>query len=232
MLAGSMANAGSGPEGIRKSPLRYFSGTGNSYRVAVRCMERLRANGYEVEEASITEPAPIARDARLVGFFFPVYAYALPRVARKYLEALPEAGVGTQALLVVTAGLEDEAGYSVDEGAKLLAKKNYSVVYADAIEMPSNWTVAMNPPDKQEAARISQKGLAKADAIVDAVLAGVTFRHSFNYPARVSKVRYYWDYGSFRSMPSPGMWSSRARGGWLRSAVQWGSRWRPRPVRC
>ncbi len=60
-----------------KATLRYFSGTGNSYRVAVRCAERLRTN-------------------------------------------------------------------------------------ADAIEMPANWTAAMNPPDKQEAARISEKGLAKA----------------------------------------------------------------------
>lgn len=191
-----------------KSTLRYFSGTGNSYRVAVRCMERLRANGYEVEEASITEPVLIAPDARLVGFFFPVYAYALPRVVRKYLEALPKAGAGIQAFLVITAGLEDEAGYSVDEGVKLLAKKNYSVVYADAIEMPANWTVAMNPPDKQEAARISEKGLAKADAVVDAILAGRAFRRSFNYPARVSKARYHWDYWSFRYVGVAQLWRS------------------------
>lgn len=52
-----------------RSALRYFSGTGNSYRAAVRCMERLQANGWAVEEASITEAVPIAQDARLVGFF-------------------------------------------------------------------------------------------------------------------------------------------------------------------
>jgi ferredoxin len=169
-------------------------------------MERLRAKDYEVEEASITDSAPIAPDARLVGFFFPVYAYALPRVVRRYLEALPKVAPGTQAFLVVTAGLEDEAGYSVDEGIKLLAEKNYSVVYADAIEMPANWTVAMNPPGKQEAARISEKGLAKAEAIVDAILAGRSFRRSFNYPARVSKARYYWDYWSFRYLGVAHLW--------------------------
>jgi ferredoxin len=169
-------------------------------------MERLRASGYDVDEASITDPAPIAPEARLVGFFFPVYAYGLPRVVRRYLEALPKTGGGTQAFLVITAGLEDEAGYSVDEGVKLLAKKDYSVVYADAIEMPANWTVAVNPPAKQEAIRISEQGLAKADAIVDAIVAGRTFRRSFNYPARVSKARYHWDYWSFRYVGVGQLW--------------------------
>lgn len=189
-----------------KATLRYFSGTGNSYRVAVRCAEHLQASGYEVDESSITLPVPIAPDVRLVGFCFPVYAYGLPRVVRQYLAALPEAPAGTRAFLVITAGLEDEAGYSVDQGIDLLAKRNYSVVYADAIEMPANWTAAMNPPDKQEAARISEKGLAKADAMVDAILAGGSFRRSFNYPARVSKARYFWDYWLFRYIGVANLW--------------------------
>lgn len=189
-----------------KAALRYFSGTGNSYRVAVRCMERLRAGGYDVEEASITAPGGLPSDARLVGFCFPVYAFGLPRIARKYLQALPQADGDTKAFLLITAGVEDEAGYSVTEGVRLLAKKNYSVVYADAIEMPANWTVAMNPPNQEDAARMIDNGLAKADASVDALLAGRTFLRGFNYPARISTVRYYWDYWSFKYLGLANLW--------------------------
>ncbi len=191
-----------------KAALRYFSGTGNSYRVALRCAERLRVGGYEAEEACITRAGGFPTEARLVGFCFPVYAFALPRIARKYLQALPRADGATKAFLIMTAGRQDEAGNSLSEGVRLLAKKNYAVVYADVIEMPANWTVAMNPPGREDAARIRETGLAKADAIVEAILAGRSFIRGFTYPSRISKARYYWDHWSFKYVGLANLWRS------------------------
>ena len=189
-----------------KAALRYFSGTGNSYRVAEQCAERLRAQDHAVELASITEARTMPLDMDLVGFCFPVYAFALPRLVRNYLRALPAVGEGTKAFLLITAGLEDEAGYSVDEGVRLLTARKYSVVHADAIEMPANWTVAMNPPAKAEALVVLEKGIAKADAMVDSVLAGRSFRRAFNYPSQRSRTRFYWEYYSFKYLGVANLW--------------------------
>jgi ferredoxin len=189
-----------------KAALRYFSGTGNSYRIAEQCAVRLRARGYEVELASITEARTVPLELDLVGFCFPVYAFALPRIVRKYLRALPAAGVATRAFLLVTAGLEDEAGYSVVEGVRLLNGRRYDVVHADAIEMPVNWTVAMNPPARGEALSIIERGIAKADAVVEAVLAGRRFQRAFNYPSHRSKAGFCWGYYSFRYLGVANLW--------------------------
>jgi ferredoxin len=189
-----------------KAALRYFSGTGNSYRVIDHCTARLQARGYDVEPASITEAQTMPLKLDLVGFCFPVYAFGLPRIVRNYLRALPAAGAETKAFLLITAGLEDEAGYSVNEGVRLLTAKNYSVVHADVIEMPANWTVAINPPAKVEAVGIIEKGIEKADRIVDSILANRRFHRAFNYPSRLSRMGFYWEYCAFKYLGLANLW--------------------------
>jgi heterodisulfide reductase subunit A-like polyferredoxin len=119
---------------------------------------------------------------------------------------LPAAGMGTKALLLTTAGLEDEAGYSVNEGMRLLTARKYSVVHAGAIEMPANWTMAMNPPAQDNAMAIIEKGISKADAMVDSLLAGRSFHRAFNYPSHRSRTRFYREYYSFKCLGVANPW--------------------------
>ena len=69
--------------------LRYFSGTGNSYKIIDMCKEVFAQSGCEVTLFSVTDKSNISKEADLIGFCFPVYAFGIPRICRKYLLNLP-----------------------------------------------------------------------------------------------------------------------------------------------
>ena len=70
-----------------KASIRYFTGTGNSKRVADICAAALAEGGYATDVGAITAGGPSDGDAAC--FVFPVYSLDLPRIAKRYLEALP-----------------------------------------------------------------------------------------------------------------------------------------------
>ena len=70
--------------------LKYFSGTGNSYKILYTCREIFIQSGCNTTLSSITDKSNIDEEANLIGFCFPVYAFGIPRICRKYLQNLPE----------------------------------------------------------------------------------------------------------------------------------------------
>lgn len=59
--------------------------------------------------------------------------------------------------------------------------------------MTANWTVSMNPPPKEEAQLIINTGIIKAKEIAQAILKGVRYYRTFNYPSKYSKFGFYKD---------------------------------------
>lgn len=102
--------------------LRYFSGTGNSHKILSTCNDVFMQNNRETSFHSITEAKELNQSADIVGFCFPVYAFGLPRICRKYLSKLPSFNKPTNAFLLITAGASDETGFSVNEGRSFLKK--------------------------------------------------------------------------------------------------------------
>ena len=72
--------------------------------------------------------------------------------------------------------------------------------------MPGNWTVAMNPPSKDEAQVIVEKGIEKTNRIVSKILNGNSFHHEFNFPTRISNYNFYKDYFLFKYLGVSNMW--------------------------
>ena len=58
--------------------LKYFSGTGNSYKIIDTCKEIFIQYGNKTTLSSITDKSNINEDANLIGFCFPVYAFGIP----------------------------------------------------------------------------------------------------------------------------------------------------------
>lgn len=189
-----------------KATLRYFSGTGNSYRVIEVCKDVLIQSGYEVDFDSILSDKPIDDKSDLIGFCCPVYAYGIPRIATNYLKKLPVFKNKIKSFVIITAGKEDESGYSTIEGRTLLNSKNLDVVYADVVEMPGNWTVAINPPNKEKAQEMVERGLEKANRIITEIVNGSSYIHEFNYPIHTSKFIFYKDFYLFKYLGLSNMW--------------------------
>ncbi len=186
--------------------LRYFSGTGNSYKIVNMCKEVFVQNGCEVTLSSVTEKLHINEEADLIGFCFPVYAFGIPRICRKYLSNLPKFKRTIKAFVLITAGDSKEAGFSVKESIKILNKKGLNVTYTKVIQMPANWTVSMNPPSKEEALPMINTGVTEAKKVTKDILKDVTYHHTFNYPPTYSKVGFFKDYYLFKWLGISNFW--------------------------
>jgi formate hydrogenlyase subunit 6/NADH:ubiquinone oxidoreductase subunit I len=186
--------------------LRFFSGTGNSYKILNTCKEIFVQNGHKARLASITDQSGLNQQADLLGFCFPVYAFGIPRICRKYLSNLSRFERPVNAFVLITAGNPDESGFSIKESTKLLKSKGLNVFYTEVIQVPINWTVTMNPPSKEDASLIISNGVNKAEEIAHNILNGVSRHHTFNYPPAYSKFGFYKDYYLFKWLGISNLW--------------------------
>ncbi len=189
-----------------KAAFRYFTGTGNSLRVLEICKNIFEQNNVLVKISSITESPEINKDCDIIGFCFPVYAFGLPKIAKAYLQKLPKQKAGKKVFLLVTCGDPDEVGFALSEGIKILTKKNYKVIYADAIHMPANWITFINPPAKEEALSILNKSAEKSKETAKNILENKAYNRPFNIPKNRSKFNVYKEYYLFHKMGIYQMW--------------------------
>lgn len=134
-----------------KSVIYWFSGTGNSLSVA---MDLAKALGD-------TELIPIARiinhnipSSEKMGLVFPVYAFGLPIIVRRFLRRAPVMAAKYVYTVATFAGL---AGAVHQEARKLLAKQGVTLASGWSIQMPGNYPVLAGPPPAEKQTRIFAK---------------------------------------------------------------------------
>jgi ferredoxin len=191
-----------------KIELRYFTGTGNSLKVLRTCQDMFVKNKHSVNLSAIKTDEQI-ETADLIGFCFPVYAFGIPRICRKYLNKLQHFENKQNAFVLITAGDSDESGFSIKEATRILEKKNCLIIYTGVIQMPINWTTSPKPPfppEKEEANKIIEEGLNHTKKMTLEIIAGAQKFHQFNYPKRYSKVKFYSDYVLFKYLGLSNLW--------------------------
>jgi len=191
---------------MQKVSLKYFTGTGNSLRVLEACKNVFEKNNISVEISSITDKNQISINSELIGFCFPVYAFGLPRICKQFLNNIPYQTKRKKAFLLVTCGDPDEVGFALKDGVKILKKKNYNVIYSEAVHMPANWITFINPPAKKEAKLIINNGLIKAEQIAHNIIEKIKYYHTFNIPEKYSKFNLYKEYYAFHKIGIYNMW--------------------------
>ena len=184
----------------------YFSGTGNSYRIIDTCRSVFVQNNCAVTLSSVVDSPDIRRKTDWVGFCFPVYAFGIPRICRQYLSDLPRFSKPVKAFVLITAGDAQEAGLSVRQATRILKRKGADVRYSRVIQMPANWTVAMNPPSEKEACTMIDAGVEHARKAAKQILSGVVRRHPFNYPPGYTPLRFYKDFYLFKWLGLGNYW--------------------------
>lgn len=191
-----------------KVELKYFTGTGNSLKVLSTCQDVFIENNHSVNISAIKTDEQID-PADLLGFCFPVYAFGIPRICRKYLNKLLPFKNKQKAFVLVTAGDADESGFSIREATKILEKKNCTIIYTGVVQMPINWTTSPQPPfppNVEEAKLIIEKGVSLTKTITLDIIAGISKFHQFNYPKRYKKLKFYSDYFLFKYLGISNLW--------------------------
>ena len=192
-----------------KFELRYFTGTGNSLRILDRCRETFLEAGHTAAISEINLRETKIKEADIIGFCLPVYAFGIPRICRKYFRRIKKFENKQRAFVIITGGDAKESGFSVVESEQLLKKKNCEIIYSGVIQMPNNWItspVPPFPPSKEEANVIIRKGAEQAKRMANDIISGIMHSHVFSYPARYTKVRFYKDYLLFRYLGIQNLW--------------------------
>ncbi|MPM12137.1 hypothetical protein SDC9_58489 [bioreactor metagenome] len=189
-----------------KIDLKYFTGTGNSWKILSTCAKVFENNHHAVSISPITNNGQLSSDADIIGLCFPVYAFGIPRVCRRYLRQIPKFPASRNVFIIITAGKHDEAGFSVNECVKILRKKNCQIIYTAVVEMPANWITYMNPPSQEEARSIIEKGTTSAITISEDILKNTHKYHHFNIPHNYSRFGLYQKYYLFKFIGIQNMW--------------------------
>ncbi|MCU0606395.1 MAG: EFR1 family ferrodoxin [Candidatus Edwardsbacteria bacterium] len=188
-----------------KTAIRYFTGTGNTKRIAGRIGDVLSAAGDTLDIAAIPGAPPVTDAGRCV-FCSPVYALGLPRIVRRYLAGLPKPGTPRPAMLVVSAGNPDHTGWALRHGRELLDARGYCVIVSETIHMPDNWTPFLPAPAEDVAARRLAAGDESAAQLARDFLAGKERHRPFSLAAMTPAGSWLAHHG-FHGLGINHMWS-------------------------
>lgn len=162
--------------------LYYFSGTGNSYRVAAWMHDAAQTRGLEAHAAAIDAANPaveIHGPGQVIGLLCPTHAFCAPWAMLRFAARLPR-GKGAAAFAMLTRGgmklgekyvpgLEGSGAYLL---ALILALKGYRVRGAAGLDMPVSWTVVAPGYSPATAQAISDHSKPRALRFLERVLDG------------------------------------------------------------
>jgi ferredoxin len=150
--------------------LCWFSGTGNTERVARRMADVFTASGIGVEMCRIgRDPFPGLPADGALGLAFPVAYFSTFPFVWDFIDRLPS-GAGREAFMVDTLG--GASGAIVGPLKKLLSRKGYVPVGAREIRMPMNFGGAWKRGEANR--RVLSDGLERAAAYADELVHGVS----------------------------------------------------------
>lgn len=111
----------------------YFSGTGNSREVACQLAAATRDSMTD-----ITSPQAVIEENLLrIGFVFPVYAWGIPVVMKKFIQQMKIIRQPDYVYMVCTCG--DDIGQTDSELAQLLRAKGLTLDAAWSVTMPNTY---------------------------------------------------------------------------------------------
>ncbi|MCD6337553.1 MAG: EFR1 family ferrodoxin [Candidatus Marinimicrobia bacterium] len=152
-----------------KIELRYFTGTGNSWKVLETCNNIFNRKGHQSKILKI-DLNEEQINADLIGFAFPVHGFGIPRIARQYLSALKKFDEGQKVFFILTSADSNGSGLSSKNLEIILKRKNGRLIYSDVIQMPNNWIPFTNILTMEENLSIIQSGIERSKHIAQDIL--------------------------------------------------------------
>lgn len=120
----------------------YFSGTGNSLKVAKDVAGLLgETEVRRIQENTMKKTSAEGYDT--VGIVFPVYYYGLPMMVKEFIENL-QISLGTYVYAIATCGGSVGGALSLLQG--LLERKGISLASSYKVKMPDNYQIMYSPP--------------------------------------------------------------------------------------
>ena len=154
----------------------YFSGTGNSLYAAANIAEKQQDTLVSIsKEMEKKEPYRInCTDGELLGFVYPVYAWAPPEMVMDFIRCLEISGGTPYVFSVSTCGGDE--GNTTAVLKKALRKKGLELDSAFSLLMPNNYVIGFDVDSKDEEAtklQAADKKLEEINAVIQTRQKGV-----------------------------------------------------------
>ncbi len=154
----------------------YFSGTGNSYyvasQIASRFGERLAPIARLMKNAADSYEYTL-RDGELIGFVYPVYAWAPPKIVLDFISKLKLLNYKGQ-YVFSTATCGDDTGNSLKVLRKSLQKRALVLNAGFSVRMPNNYVFMMDVDPE----RLKHEKLEAAEQEIDRICGAIAERRA------------------------------------------------------
>jgi ferredoxin len=164
--------------------IQYFSGTGNSKRIAEVCESILKNKNYDIHTHKIAEPfnEEDIKNISLIGFVYPVIALSAPRVVMNRIEELAKVSDKSKAFLIATKGSDHNQGWALEDPLKILVKKDIKVIGTKSIHMPNNWITFHKPSSENYNKSLYEKAEFEIKKFMESVINENIELEQFRWP--------------------------------------------------
>lgn len=154
----------------------YFSGTGNSLKVAKDLSEQLE-NAKIVKISNKNMSYYKDTQSKKIGFVFPVYFFSIPIMLKNFIENLQ---ISNDAYVFAVATYGGSIGAPFKEIKSLLKQKNVQLSAEFAMMMPGNYQLLYAPVSLEEQTKLFKNEQEQINSIVSAVKANQQVNYKVN----------------------------------------------------
>jgi ferredoxin len=149
-----------------KTTIYYFSGTGNSLKVAQDLAERLK-DAELIPIAKIWQEKNLESTTEKIGFIFPLYYSGLPKIVHDFVDRLDVNRTIYFFTIVTSTGDINEQ--SLQQLDRLLRKKSKILNAGFYVNMPNNYIIGFDIHSKERQKEFFEIATEEVKSIVDVV---------------------------------------------------------------
>lgn len=150
----------------------YFSGTGNSYRVARQIAQRCGDTLFSINQSLKAGTEESLHSEKPFVFVTPTYSWRMPRVVEQWMKKTTFTG-SKNAYFVLTCG--DECGNAAPFAKALCEKMNFTFLGLAEVVMPENYLAMFPTPTKEEAEKILAASVPRIEELASIIAQGEPF---------------------------------------------------------
>lgn len=122
-----------------KNTIYYFSGTGNSLKIAQDLAEKLGDTNVVAISNIMKKGSDLSLCSDKIGIIYPVYAWGIPKIVSKFIRKVKVANKDAYFFAIATCG--GRVAGSLLQLSKELSSRDFKLSLGVAIPLPTNYTV-------------------------------------------------------------------------------------------
>jgi ferredoxin len=143
----------------------YFTGTGNSLKVAKDLSDQLKDTKLvQISKKNMSITSDVSSDK--IGFVFPVYFSGIPAMLKAFLEKLQ---INKNAYVFAIATFGGQAGISLNQIENILNKKGVNLSASFKVTMPGNYQVMYSPFSEEKQQQLFKEENEKINQIAESI---------------------------------------------------------------